>query len=284
MLWCATAVVAQPKEPRVEKTETSGYAFQIIEQMFESCSKVGTMACEVQKKERFDGDYVEARSRIKMSNHPYRVYLKQIDSENGIELLYSHDSNNGKVLVNPNGFPWINISLDPYGSVIRNNQHHLISDIGFSKFNRVLAHLLKKYEHIGEELTKYEGSESINNRRCHVVEIQNKQYKLTTYTTVEGETTMSVADKFNISEYRIIELNPSVTSFGSLSSGMTLTIPNDYAPRIKLFIDEQRYIPMRFEVYDETGALFEAYEYNSVVLNAPFDEKELTTEFPEYGF
>lgn len=276
--------LAQPMERKAEKANESGVAFGLIKEMFESCSQVNTMACEVQKKERYAGNYVEAHSRIKMSNQPYSIYLKQLDSEKGIELLYSKGFNGGKVLVNPNGFPWINISLDPYSSLIRNNQHHLISDIGFSKFNRVLAHLLKKYEHIAHDLAEYKGEETIDDHRCHVVEINNRQYKLMTYTTVEGETTMSVADKFHISEYRIVELNESISGFGSLSSGMTITIPNDYAPYIKLFIDQERLIPMRFEVYDDNGALFEAYEYSKVQLNTRFDEKELTAEFPEYGF
>lgn len=283
ILMATGALFAQPKETEPRR-ESSGFAFELIGEMFESCSRVSTMTCEVQKKERFDGKYIEARSLIKMSTSPYAVYLKQMDGNNGVELLYRESANSGKVLVNPNGFPWINLSLDPNGSLIRNNQHHMISDIGFSKFNRVLAHLLKKYEHVGDELTQYQGEETINGRPCHVVEIINHHYDLIEYTPGAGETTTSISEKLKISEYRIVELNSSVSGYGAVSAGTKLKIPNDYAPRIKLFIDQERYIPMRFEVYDEEGQLFEAYQYDRVELNTQFEEKELTAEYPEYGF
>lgn len=283
-LFLSLTAFAQPNEQKYLKEDKSAFAFDLIGQMFEHCSAVESMVCEVKKRERYDGEYLDARSYIKMSCEPYCVYLKQLEPSEGVEILYRESWNNGKVLVNPNGFPWINISLDPYGSLIRSNQHHLISDIGFSKFNRVLAHLLEKYEDESQNLVSYGGKKKINDRECHVVNINNAHFRLINYTTSPGETTTSIADKFKISEYRIVELNNSVSGYGSVKSGQVLTIPNDYAPKIRLYIDDERYIPMRFEVYDDEGALFEAYEYENVTINPKFDQHELTKDNPEYGF
>lgn len=276
--WC------QPIETFVANENKANYAFDLIRKMFTHCSEVESMICEVKKRERYEGDYVDAHSFIKMSCKPYSVYLKQLAPSEGVEVLYRESWNNGKVLVNPNGFPWINISLDPYSSLIRNKQHHLISDIGFSKFNRVLAHLLNKYSQESETLVTYSGKKLISERNCHVVDINNAHFDLIKYTTQTGETTTSIAEKHKISEYRIVELNESITGYGTVKSGLELTIPNDYAPKIRLYIDDERFIPMRFEVYDDGGELFEAYEYENVVLNPNFSEKELSKDYPEYGF
>lgn len=280
----ALATWAQPKYSDDPNDRDSKFAFELVEQMFESCQSVNTMYCEVKKKERYDGDYVEAESRIKMSCEPYCVYLKQLDKEDGVELLYREDQNNGKVLVNPNGFPWINISLDPYGSLIRSKQHHLILDIGFSKFNQVLAHLMNKYEGKAQDFLTYAGTQTISGRSCYVVDLDNKNYELISYTTKEGESTVSISRDFMISEYRIVELNDAVSSYGAVKPGIPLTIPNDYAPKLRLYIDEERFIPMRFDVYDDQGELFESYQYDKVVLNAQFGEDELTEDYHEYGF
>lgn len=284
LFWMAFSAWAQPKSSDEPHERDSKFAFELVERMFDSCKAVNTMYCEVKKKERYDGDYVEAESRIKMSCEPYCVYLKQLGDKDGVELLYREDANNGKVLVNPNGFPWINISLDPYGSLIRNKQHHLILDIGFSKFNQVLAHLMDKYEGKAEDFLTYTGTETISGRPCYVVDLDNENYELIPYTTQEGESTVSISNRLKISEYRIIELNDAVSSYGAVKPGLTLTIPNDYAPKLRLYIDQERYIPMRFDVYDDQGELFESYQYDKVVLNARFNEDELTEDYPEYGF
>lgn len=252
--------------------------------MFSQCSQVNTMECEVKKRERYEGVYVDAHSRIKMSTTPYRVYLMQLAPSEGIEVLYRDSENSGKVLVNPNGFPWININLDPHSSLMRKNQHHLIHDIGFSKFNKILDHLLNKYSERGDDFASYFGLSEINDRECHVVDIRIEDYALISYKPGEGESTMSISDKFKVSEYRIVELNESVSGFGDVKPGVSLTIPSDYAPKIRLFIDSERNIPMRFEVYDDSGELFEAYEYNNVKLNINFAQNELTPDYSGYGF
>jgi len=284
LVWFTITASTQPLNSNGNGGDGASFAIELIDKMFAHCSNVETMTCEVKKRERYDGKYVDAHSLIKMSCDPYCVYLKQLEPSGGVEVLYRESWNNGKVLVNPNGFPWINISLDPYSSLIRSKQHHLISDIGFSKFNRVLDHLLKKYANESEGLVNYVGTDIISGRACHVVDIKNKHYKLIDYHTQAGETTMSISEKFKISEYRIIELNSSVSGYGAVKPGLDLIIPNDYAPEIRLYIDSERYIPMRFEVYDDQGELFEAYEYEKVVINPRFSDKDLSKENPEYGF
>lgn len=272
-------------KPKTQPTDIpADRAFDLVEEMFDQCKRITTLQCVVQKKERYEGKYSEASSFIKMTTSPYRVYLRQLEPKEGVELLYIETENSGKVLVNPNGFPWFNISLDPFGSMIRDKQHHVIKDIGFSKFNAVLAHLLTKYGSDGDALVSHGGQIEINGKKCHIVEINNSHYELVSYTPQAGETTYSISEKFKVSEYRIVELNDAISSFGSVAENEPITIPNDYAPKIRLFIEQELKIPMRFEIYDDNQELFEAYQYDNMVINASFSESEFTTAYPEYGF
>lgn len=260
------------------------FGFELILEMFKRCEEVETLRCVVQKTERYDGNYLNAKSQVKMVCKPYGVYLRQLEPREGLEVLYVEKANNGKAIINPNGFPWMNISLDPEGSILRKNQHHTIYDMGFSKFNKVLDHLLEKYGDRAEELADYQGSEMVNGRPCHVVHIINPHYSLVNYTVKTNETTRSISENQRISEYRIVELNPTVSFYGPIQPGTVLTLPNDYAPKITIFIDKEHFIPIRFEVYDDDMTLFEAYEYSDVKINTPIKEEELSTEFPDYGF
>lgn len=284
----AGITTAQPNTPKTTKTHalvlSPESAFELVEEMFDRCNAINTLQCVVQKKERYAGDYSEASSFIKMSTSPYRVYIKQLAPKEGVEILYAESENNGKALVNPNGFPWFNVSLDPFGSMIRDKQHHIIKDIGFGKFNSVLAHLLQKYGENGNELVSYSGSDFINGTKCHIVDINNSNYRLVQYTPGANETTHSISEKFKVSEYRIIELNNSISGYGAVAAGTEITIPNDYAPKIRLYIDVDLKIPMRFEIYDDNLVLFEAYQYEDMVINAAFAKDELTSKYHEYGF
>lgn len=268
----------------VDSSPDRSLGFELILEMFKRCGEVETLRCVVQKTERYDGNYLTGKSQVKMVCKPYGVYLRQLEPKEGVEVLYVEKANNGKAIINPNGFPWMNISLDPEGSILRKNQHHTIYDMGFSKFNKVLDHLLDKYGDRAHELADYQGSEIVNGRNCHVVNIINPHYKLINYTVKTNETTRSIADKHRISEYRIVELNPTVSFYGPIQPGTEITLPNDYAPKISIFIDSEHFIPLRFEVYDDDMALFEAYEYSDVKINTPIKEEELSTEFPDYGF
>ncbi len=284
LLTIGIATQGQSKRIGEKDVEKRSVGYDLVMNMFEHCAEVQTLRCKVSKTERYEGEYLSARSLITMKCVPYSVYLKQLEPTEGVEVLFREDRNNNKVLVNPNGFPWINLNLDPAGSLMRNKQHHMVYDMGFSKFNRVLEHLLQKYDDRAHEMVSYVGEETINGRKCGVVEILNHFYSLTTYTVGTSETTRTVADSLKIAEYRIIELNPQVSAYGPLKPGTVLTIPNDYAPKIRIFIDREWYIPVRFEVYDDDLKLFEAYEYEEIEINVPLKEGELTKGFKDYGF
>jgi hypothetical protein len=242
------------------------------------------MQFEVRKQERIDNKYIHGMSTVKLQIEPFCVYLKQQEPTAGLEALFRVGENNDKVLVNPNGFPWMNLSLDPYGSLIRKNQHHLIHDIGFGKFNGILKSMIKKYGNDIERMTHLRGEAMVNGKKCLKIEFYNPNFHLLPYTTGINESTLSIANKLTLSEYRILELNKDISSYGPIEPGEIITITSDYSPKLVLYVDQQLWVPVKFEVYDEANVLFESYEYQNIKVNVKFSPSELTDNHPDYGF
>jgi len=286
-LSASVMVLAQPtyqasKINSTEKTEKS--PIELLNDMLVMCDGIQCMRFEVKKTERVNNQYLHGMSAVKMQTKPFQVYLKQYEPTVGLEVLYREGENNNKAIINPNGFPWMNVSLDPYGSIMRKNQHHLIYDIGFSKFNGIIEHLMEKYGSDVAQMLQHKGEKIVSGRKCHVLEFHNPDFQTVSYTVGANETTFSIAQRFKLSEYRIIELNNSITEYGAIKAGSKIVLPSDYSPKLKLFIDQQLMVPVRFEVYDESNQLFESYEYQNIEINVKFASDELKSEFKEYGF
>jgi len=280
-------VLAQPTYLPAKSTsanKTDATAMDLLNGMLESCDGIRCMRFEVKKTERVDNQYLHGMSAVKMQTKPFQVYLKQYEPTVGLEVLYREGENNNKAIINPNGFPWMNVSLDPHGSTMRKNQHHLIYDIGFSKFNGIIEHLMAKYGSKVAEMMHHKGEKVVSGRKCHVLEFHNPNFQTIAYTVGANETTFSIAQRFKLSEYRIIELNNSITEYGAIKAGSKIILTSDYSPKLKLFIDQQLMVPVRFEVYDESNQLFESYEYQNIEINVKFASDELKCEFGEYGF
>jgi len=278
------SVLAQPFNGAANSSAKSASCIEVLEKMFDACSQINCMQFDVRKQERINNQYIHGMSTVKLQIEPFCVYLKQQEPTAGLEALFRAGENNDKVLVNPNGFPWMNLSLDPYGSLIRKNQHHLIHDIGFGKFNGVLKAMIRKYGSDIESMTHLRGETIINGKKCLKIEFHNPDFHLLPYTTGANETTLSIANKLTLSEYRILELNKDISSFGPIKPGVTITITSDYSPKLVLYVDQQLWVPVKFEVYDEANVLFESYEYQNIKVNVKFASDELKSEFKEYGF
>ncbi|MDH3650975.1 MAG: DUF1571 domain-containing protein, partial [Saprospiraceae bacterium] len=101
-------------------------AYDVTKRMISETKEINGLSYTMKRIERIEGQLNTQVSKVKLSRSPFRVYTKQEYPKAGIEVLYAEGTNHGKALVNPNGFPWINLKLDPLGRVMRKNQHHTI--------------------------------------------------------------------------------------------------------------------------------------------------------------
>jgi len=252
-----------------------------IYSMIEHCERLKGLTAEITKEERIEGVMIKQITAVKLIREPFTVYLNQRYPKVGVEILVLGKGE--KALINPNAFPWFNISLDPYSSLMRRNQHHTVYDSGFDLLAGILGKELKR---IGKDTAThlfYKGIEDVNGRPSHLIEMINPSYKIVPYTVNADEDLLIIADRFNLSEHTILELNDEVDFYDDVSNGQKIMIPTSYAKKMKLFIDVEYLLPLVISVYDNDG-IYEKYTYKKFILNPTFKPEEFNSEYEAYGF
>ena len=257
----------------------SGY--DLTKQMIVTTKQIQTMEFTLKTFERLEGKMIKQKMYVKWMREPFKIYVKQAYPNKGVELLYIRG--NEKVLVAPNSFPWFNLKLDPYGRLMRADQHHTIFGIGFDKTISILESLLKKYGTQAASMVKNYVTVEWNGIECYKIYFVNSNFKYIDYTIKKGETLLTIAKKFKISEHMILEKNEKVDNYYDVDQGQVIKIPNDYAKKMTIYIDKQNMIPVVIKIYDDLG-LYEQYEYSKIEINPVFGSDEFSEDYEEYGF
>ncbi|MEQ6119980.1 DUF1571 domain-containing protein [Reichenbachiella sp. MALMAid0571] len=261
--------------------EESGHSITL--KMLKKTSGISSLIYTLSKEERIEGKMIKQISFTKMEKEPFRVYMKQLYPQEGMEVLFVEGEHNNKAIINPNGFPWVNIKLHPKEGIMRNDQHHTIYQSGFDHVVSILDYLVKKYESDMDTMVKYNGIVQHDNKDCHSVSFTNPNFKYIDYTVQENETLETIAAKFKLSEHMILEKNHKVKHYDDVSVGQVIQIPNDYSPKMMLYIDKDALIPLRMDVYDDQG-LYEKYQYSKVTIDPKLDPSEFSQDYSAYGF
>lgn len=247
--------------------------------MLDSMRAVKSMRFQMKVIERIKGKQMNYASIGKFVKKPRKIYL----SLNGPEVLWKEGWNNGQALVNPGGFPYFNMNLDPYGSIMREGQHHTILDIGFEYFHEILTNAMQR---AGADFNKYfriVGSTNWNGRDCWLVILEYPDFGFVDHTVKKGENLLTIGKEKCIAEYMILEANPKVKDYYDVKQGQLIRIPNAYARKTTVMIDKNSFLPINSKIYDEKG-LFESYEYLSLQANARIADEEFTKTYKGYKF
>jgi len=256
----------------------------IIREMIENYESIKTISFRMKKTERFKGVLSMQQSYVKLNYKPLKVYLKQELPKSGLEVLYKEGYNDNLAIVNTNGFPWVNLNLNPMGSIMRDKQHHTIFESGHAHVISILKHLENKYKTEFNGLIKNEGVVMWDQKPCWKITLTNPYFKYYDYKLKQGENLLTIAKRDMLSEHMILERNSKlVDSYTSVSSGLVLSVPNDYSPVLELFIDKNTKVPLLMKVFDEKG-LYEQYEYYNIEMNPHYQSDEFDKSFSNYNF
>ena len=255
----------------------------ILDEMVKTCYEVKSVVYTQRKTERIEGELKKQISDIKFQKEPFQVYMKQKFPKEGLEVLYSDGKNDNNALINTNGFPWVNVSLSPFGDRMRDGQHHTVFESGFHYFATIVEHLTQKYNHKTNEILKYQGKVKFNNRTCHKIFVDNQDFEYISHKVGIRQNLLTTARRYFIPEHMILELNPNVDDYYDVEEGDIINIPNDYAKSITLLVDTERHIPLKLIVHDDKG-LYEQYEFLDLTLNPEIPTEEFDKDFDEYGF
>jgi outer membrane lipoprotein-sorting protein len=250
----------------------------IVAKMIASTQALKTLSFDLRIQERTDGKLRGSTSSIKIQRVPRKVYMKLA----GPELLYVSGWNDNKVLVNPGGFPYVNLNLEPTSSTLHKDQHHTLNEVGFDYMSDIIQDAVKRSGDKFDSYFKFMGDVEFNNQSCYKIDVTDNDYKFVSYVAGKGESLISISRKFKISEYKIAELN-KLTDFGAVKTGKVLVIPTSYAKLTEMSIDKKTFLPLSIKVYDNTG-LFESYDYLNLKVNPNFASNEFSKDFTGYGF
>lgn len=254
---------------------------EIILHTLDSIKNIKTQSFNVKATERIGKHFLKAESHIKINVSPKKIYFNS--PAKGIELLWVEGTNKGNATVHTQSFPLINFDLDPFGSIVRKDQHHTIFDLGSSYIGKTIANTILCSPKDFDKHFSYAGTLTWDNKECYQLIINYPEYKFIEYITKKGETVTSIAHKLNTSDYKIRYKNNLSSYFGSIKEGEKLTIPIPYSSKVIMYIDKKMYLPINITVYDDEG-LFEAYEFTNMHINHPFTPDEFSKSYKGYGF
>ena len=250
---------------------------QLTTRMVGAINGLQYLRCNVTAKERLGSTIKVARSQMKLGFKPLKVYIK---NERGVEVLYVSGQNGGDAWVYPAAFPYVTLSLDPEGSLMRKGQHHSVVQAGYGTISDLLRTTGTRIDNGFTRTFRYAGDSLVQGRPHHVLRADYPQFRYVSHKVGRGETIRTIAEKYGCGPYRIMEKN-ALSIDATLTEGKTLLVPNAYGRQVTLCIDPKTYLPNSVVVKDDKG-LYESFEFSQVVANQPIPKEEFSKDFKAY--
>jgi hypothetical protein len=255
---------------------------QIVDNMLNAIARHQGVSFVMDATERIVGkpteyNHIEMFTRVNVN--PLKIYGKVMkDPNKGTQLLYITGQHDNKIRVNA-GKLIPNLNLVPTSGMLTKNQHHTLLTSGFSIVNKIVSDGVKRADNRGkfDSVFKYMGDVVYQKRNCHKIVIDDPTYTYTTVVGQKGETVLALAKRLLISEYHIMDLNPSARNLDDDVSGKTVKVSSSYAKKSILYIDKETNFPVYQEMSDERG-IYEKYEYSNLVVNPAFKEDDFNFE------
>ena len=246
---------------------------QIVDNMLTAIAKHQGVSFVMDATERIVGKPAENNQMemfTRVNINPLKIYGKVLkDPNKGTQLVYVTGEHDNKIRVKSGWLPALNLS--PTSSLLTKNQHHTLLTSGFMIVHKIVSDGIKRADGRGkfDEVFKYAGDVVYQKHNCYKILIDDPTYAYTTAVGQKGETVVTMARRLLVSEYHIMELNPSARNLDDDVSGKTLKVPSSYAKKTTLYIDKATNFPIYQEMSDEKG-VYEKYEYTDVVINPAF--------------
>ncbi|MBL4587429.1 MAG: DUF1571 domain-containing protein [Flavobacteriales bacterium] len=255
---------------------------EMFANMMTTIDGIKTLSFRLDKTERIKGKMMPGAQDVKFNASPFMVYLKIHIPNKGAEVLYIEGANKGNCKVSPNAFPYMTLNLDPNGSILRKDQHHSVKELGFGYTGDIFNYVYKKYKSQINEFVTINGDITYDGRQCLNVTLDNKDYKVESYTVLAGEDIIKIARKLRLDEYMLLELN-GIKNFDDVKAGQKIKVTSSICKKIEMYIDKETYLPLYQKMYDEKG-LMAVYEYSNLKINPTFKAEEFTEDYKDYDF
>lgn len=243
-----------------------------LNEMYQAVRNANQVSFQFRSFERMDEGnrsvMKEKNLNVDMTHRPLKVEINMISPNKGTKVNY--DATNkpayAKVYINL-GIGSVPKDFFIHGSTIMADTHHPITSTGFTPIVNLVrgAETKSKKEERFSQVFHDRGRTTLDGRSCYKIELQDDQYGFESYTAQKGESVNAIAQKKNLSAYKIMKLNPGVSKSYKSIEGQTIKVPTSYAKYVGLYIDVATNLPYMAEVHDDKG-LFEKYYFMDVKL------------------
>lgn len=255
---------------------------QVMYQMFDAIKQVKTLRYNLYANERVNNKYLSGHSIVKLNVSPFKAYFK--DTKKGVEVLYIEGQEENEAIVNPNGFPYFNLHLDPNGKLMRKDQHQTIGRLGFAYTGSILYHSLEQFPDAYHKYVSYKGDTIVDGYSCYNIEIDFPDFHYYSYMVQDDhENTMTIASKLYLCDYLVLAANHLSSYEDAFKKGQIITIPNGYAKCTMVSIRKDLHLPIHIKVYDDKG-LLEEYDFSNLQVNPAIQDAEFTENYADYHF
>jgi LysM repeat protein len=162
---------------------------------------------------------------------------------------------------------------------------HPINETSIVYLVNVVLDNFRRADELGEATTEDFGYETILERKCRRLRLETRQ-DVTIYTLDRGETLWDVEEKFDVAMAPLLHENRLLgwETPGDAKAGQRVRVPRYYAARIDLWIDDALNLPLRAEIYDGDGAMFERFEHRDLRVNVGLGPQDFSPGNPDYKF
>jgi LysM repeat protein len=254
----------------------------LIDKMIEKNKQIHSLKVSVSIKERVKGKIVEKLNNFIIQVNPFKVYFTEKKYGIDIEGLYIQGKFNNQSLIASKGFPWMKLELDPMGSKMRNDTHHTIFEAGFGYFIGVMEGFKTEYGSKFPYMLSYQGLYQKGSVFFYKILIDNLNFKYVEYIVKKGENLHTIANKYHINDFMILEKN-NLSDYFDVKEGQKILIPNDYAKKLIFHLEKNNTLPLYVELYDDQG-FYASYGFNNIVVNPKLDDSVFDVSNPNYHF
>jgi outer membrane lipoprotein-sorting protein len=217
---------------------------------------------------RIDNQTHQGELFISVQNRPLKIRAEVLAPSEGPLVEYDATTDLTNAVITPKKWlPAVKFKQHVNSKIVRRG-HYGIHETTFNHFDYLIQQMEEKLQRSGnyQQGVRYYGIENKAGVSCHKIELFDAQYQIQSYQVNQEHTPIDLAKNKWIHPYKILELNPQLSSYDESTKGQRIKIPTSYAKRCVLYIDTENYLPRQLEVYDERG-WFETYSFRDISIS-----------------
>ncbi len=261
-------------------------AIAACDAMEQAAANVHDYTMRLVKRELLGTDLPPEETILIKWQRPQRIYLGGIAGRReGQEVLYAPGWNKNRIRVHRGSFPDVTLSLDPYGTSAMSRSHHPVPEISLVRLVGLVLDNVRRARAKNVGTLVFAGPETLFGRPTTRLEATMPPTGKTP-TLLKGQTLWDIAGLSRQSMYVVLHANRARRwrQADHPQPGDAVIVPDFYAGRLVLWIDQELKLPIQVDLYDHERRLYEHYEHHDLKVNVGLTDADFDPRNPAYRF